>query len=134
MAHATHPDMLTVDEFLVYGARVRRSELVRGRVRVYEPASPMHSSVAGILHAAVHVFVEEHELGATFTEAAGFLLPNLPDTVRAPDVSFLRAELIPPGGFGRGFGRFAPDLAAEVLSPDDPAWAMDEKLSDYFEA
>jgi Uma2 family endonuclease len=123
-----------VDEFLVYGARVKHSELVRGRLRVSEPASGMHGAVGTVLVAALAAFVDERELGFAFMDNTGFALPGLPDTVRAPDVSFVRADQIPAEGFGPGFLRVAPDLAVEILSPDQSAWAMDEKLQDYFAA
>lgn len=131
MANAAHPEAMTVDEFLVYGAEVKHSELVRGRVRVYDPASPMHASIGGALFLPLALFVEQHGLGVVFMDNTGFELPNLRDTVRAPDVSFISTDRVPVAGFGRGFGRFAPDLAVEILSPDQSAWEMNEKLEDY---
>jgi Uma2 family endonuclease len=50
-------------------------------------------------------------------------------------VSFLRAERLPAGGVpSAGFVAFSPDLAVEVLSPDQTAADMDERMADYFAA
>jgi len=62
----------------------------------------------------------------------GFLLARDPDTVRAPDLAFVRAERAPPPS--RGYYPGAPDLAVEVLSPDDrPAYVRD-KVGEWLEA
>jgi len=56
-----------------------------------------------------------------------------PDTVRAPDVAYVAKERIPetePVGFFRG----APDLAVEVLSPNDPAGDVLAKVQDWLDA
>jgi Uma2 family endonuclease len=63
----------------------------------------------------------------------GFQISRDPDTVRAPDVAFVRAERLPaaePLGFFPG----APDLAVEVLSPSDRAGEVLAKVQDWLEA
>lgn len=53
--------------------------------------------------------------------------------MRVPDASFVRADRLPPQGFGLGtrLFKFAPDLAVEVLSPSETASQLQEKLDDY---
>ena len=61
----------------------------------------------------------------------GFRLFTSPDTVRAADVAFVRHERI-PDPTPTGFAPFAPDLAVEIISPnegDGVAW--EEKLARY---
>ena len=53
-----------------------------------------------------------------------------PDTVRSPDVAFVRGERIPPGGV-RAFFDGAPDLAVEVISPSDRASEVIAKARDW---
>jgi Uma2 family endonuclease len=58
-------------------------------------------------------------------------LARNPDTVRAPDLAFLKQERIrttDPHGFWTG----APDLAVEVLSPDDRPSKIRPKVDEYF--
>ena len=57
-----------------------------------------------------------------------------PDTVRAPDVSFISAERLPPDEFPHGYPTLAPDLTVEVLSPSERPGARREKMQDYFAA
>src|SRR3970040_1094947 len=62
--------------------------------------------------------VRAHALGAVVTEV-GFVLATTPDTVRAPDLAFIHRGRIPAAGLPRGFWKGPPDLAVEILSPDD---------------
>ena len=55
-------------------------------------------------------------------------------TVRKPDVSFLLRERLPDGRLPRGICRIRPDLAVEVVAPDDTYEDVEEKLADYFDA
>jgi Uma2 family endonuclease len=53
------------------------------------------------------------------------------DTVRRPDVSFVRSgRELPLDGLPEG----APDLAVEVVSPTNTAREMHQRMSDYFAA
>ena len=54
--------------------------------------------------------------------------------VRKPDVSFIRAGCLPGDVLPSGILRIAPDLAVEVVSPNDLAPELDEKLEDYQKA
>jgi Uma2 family endonuclease len=51
--------------------------------------------------------------------------------VRKPDVSFVRYGRLPGGVLPRGWIKIRPDLAVEVVSPNDTAEELDEKLEDY---
>jgi Uma2 family endonuclease len=59
------------------------------------------------------------------------LLVRAPDTVRAPDVAFVRRERTrdPIPGYLEG----APDLAVEVLSPDDRPGYVRDKVAEWIE-
>ncbi|MEO7086524.1 MAG: Uma2 family endonuclease [Gemmatimonadaceae bacterium] len=125
---------VTADEFLVHAAATGTSELVRGEIRMMSPAGGAHGIIVLNLVRALDAFVEEHRLGQCFADGTGFLLPGLGDTVRSPDVAFVRAGQLPDQGLGRGWVRVAPDLAVEVLSPDERTTELEEKLSDYWAA
>lgn len=131
--------LLTADDFLARASTRKRSELVRGEIRMMTPASGPHGVVAGNLYDALSTHVRAHRLGRCFPDGTGFAL-SIPtttgesvtsDTVRSPDVAFVRADRLPPGGIGPGFLALAPDLAVEVLSPSDTASDLEEKLADY---
>jgi Uma2 family endonuclease len=73
--------------------------------------------------------LQNRAVGEVVTEV-GFTLARDPDTVRAPDIAFLRRERIPPRD-ARGFFNGPPDLAIEVLSPDDRPGDMRDKVAEY---
>jgi Uma2 family endonuclease len=75
-------------------------------------------------------WVEQQGLGLVLTET-GFILVEDPDTVRAPDLAFVAGARVPAGGVPRGFWIGPPDLAVEVLSPDDRAAGVRDKVDDY---
>ena len=108
------------------------TELVAGRMIVSEPPGFVHGVVAARLLVAISGYVSAHTLGVTLSES-GFTLFRNPDTVRAPDVSFIRADRVPQARM-RGYVEFAPDLAVEVLSPSDRAGKVLAKVGDWIDA
>ena len=125
---------ITAAEFEHHPAASERTELVRGSIRMMSPASPVHGLVSGKILQLLATFVSTHQLGVCFADSTGYTLPNLANTVRAPDASFVRAHRLPPEGVGYGFFQLAPDLAVEVLSPSESLGEIQEKLSDYVAA
>ena len=61
-----------------------------------------------------------------------FVLAEDPPTVRAPDIAFVSKERLPDPA--PGFGRLAPDLAVEVISPSNSAAGIQGKVLDYLDA
>ena len=84
----------------------------------------------GDLTALLHRYVSKTGVGHVFAESS-FELVDLPRTVRAPDVAFVRKERLPAGWMDEPRLKVAPDLAAEILSPGETAARLDEKLDDY---
>ena len=54
-----------------------------------------------------------------------------PDTVRGPDVSFIRRERAPSGDALDKFTEGPPDLAVEVVSPSNAAGKIARKVGEY---
>src|SRR5204863_137465 len=63
----------------------------------------------------------------------GFTLSRGPDTVRAPDIAFVRRERL-PDPIPVGFPDLAPDLVVEVLSPGERAGEILAKVADWLSA
>jgi Uma2 family endonuclease len=133
---ATRTGLLTADEYLARVWRTREiSELVRGEVRPMSPTGIRHNVVAVNLVVALTLYLREQPIGRALTDNAGFRLPipdTEDDTVRSPDAAFVSFERMPDVPVG--FASVAPDLAVEVLSPDDTARDLDERMDDYFAA
>jgi Uma2 family endonuclease len=69
-----------------------------------------------------------------YAAETGFLLEQDPDTVRAPDVAFVRRERIQKAGTVEGYWIGAPDLAVEVLSPSDTVRRIEGKVAEWLES
>jgi Uma2 family endonuclease len=126
--------LLTADDLLRLPDDGYQYELVEGRLIRMSPASYKSSLVGGNVHAAMHHYVKQHRLGICAPADGAMRLATDPDTVRAPDISFVRAERVPPGPLPPGFWPVAPDLAVEVLSPSDRFSEVQRKVQDYLDA
>src|SRR5512135_3536390 len=106
-------------------------ELIDGEL-VERNVSYYSSWVGGKLFRRLDEFVENHNLGWVAPADAGFqCFPDSPRTVRKPDVSFIRRDRLPNGPALEGWMTIPPDLAVEVLSPNDLAYEVDEKIEAY---
>jgi Uma2 family endonuclease len=79
------------------------------------------------------VFLKKKPLGVLLGAETGFRIAEDPDTVRAPDVAFVRVERVSASPM-KGFFPGAPDLAVEVLSPGDHASEVLDKVHDWLRA
>ena len=81
-----------------------------------------------------HTHVRTNGLGTVTTAETGFLLATNPDHVRAPDAAFVSRErdeaAVPVSGFFPG----PPDLAVEIISPNDRYTEVYEKVDEWLEA
>ncbi|MFI5403027.1 MAG: Uma2 family endonuclease [Planctomycetota bacterium] len=126
------PTAIRTAEQLLRNPHIGRCELIRGELRMMVPASAEHGRVTNRLAKAIMIHVDSHELGTHFAAETGFQISQDPDTVRAPDCAFVGAgrPAAPPRGYYPG----APDLAVEVLSPDDRPGYVREKVAEWLEA
>ena len=97
------------------------------------PAGSEHGRIVARFTVRLGMFVEQHLVGTVFGAETGFRIGHDPDTVRAPDVAFVTAGRI-GGKLARGFFPGAPDLAVEVLPPDDRAGEVLAKVQDWLDA
>src|ERR671925_1602039 len=124
--------LMTAEELLHAHIPDKRTELVRGRLIVREPAGYRHGAVTMNLAIRLGEHVQLTGAGELLAAETGFTLFRNPDTVRAPDIAFVRRERIP--GETGGFPQMAPDLAVEVLSPSDRPGETLAKVGDWLEA
>jgi Uma2 family endonuclease len=124
-------DITTAEELLRAGD-IGRCELIRGELHMMIPPGAKHGWIAINLTGPILNHVKANGLGKVYAAETGFLLRRDPDTVRAPDVAFVRSDR--PGPPDRGYYPGAPDLAVEVLSPDDRPGYVREKVSEWLEA
>lgn len=125
--------LMTAEELLHRSVPDKRTELVRGVLIVREPAGGRHGSVTMSLTLKLGAHVERTHAGQLFAAETGFTLSRGPDTVRAPDIAFVRRERL-PDPIPVAFLEFAPDLVVEVLSPGDRLGEVLANVGDWLEA
>lgn len=131
------PALLTADDLLRLRTPDKRTELIEGRLVMRELAGLRHGQVAAALGAEIANFVHSyglgHVLGHVLAAETGFQLTSNPDTVRAPDVAFVRKDRI-PDPLPYGYPALSPDLAVEVLGPDDRPGEVLAKVGTWLRA
>ena len=133
-SETSFPQFMTADELLEISDDGHRHELVKGELRKMAPAGSEHGVLIVRLTWRLAQYVEEHRLGVFFAAETGFRIESDPDTVRAPDIAFVRQERIPDTGIPKGYWEGAPDLAVEVISPSDTYVEVEDKVFDWINA
>jgi Uma2 family endonuclease len=124
---------ITTAEQLLAAGDIGRCELVHGELVMMPPAGFDHGRIASNLTLLLGGFVREKKLGVITAAETGFIISRNPDTVRAPDVGLVRKERLADAP-GKGFFPGPPDVAVEVLSPDDSAADVLAKVHDWLAA
>jgi Uma2 family endonuclease len=111
-----------------------RYELVNGNL-VERPMGWLAGVIASELLVRIALFNREHVLGWVNQGGDGSYQP-FPGSrlVRKPDVSFVRFGRFPGERLPPGHALLAPDLAAEVVSPNDLYEEVDQKIEEYIRA
>src|SRR5688572_9024909 len=117
MATTTRP--VSADELMRLPDDGMRHELIEGELRTMTPVGAVAAVITVRLAASLHAIVSAHRLGLVLSGEPGFFLAENPDTVRAPDVAFVRRERAREVGRQTGYFPGPPDLAIEVISPND---------------
>jgi len=110
-----------------------RYELDRGVLVPMTETSAPQGIACSRIHRRMANFVEEQGLGECVCNDTGFQLEWNPDTVRAPDVSFVRAERLPEDWNEGTWFEGGPDLAVEVIWARSTRGEVRKKLPRLFE-
>ncbi len=129
---ATTPSILTAAQLREI-PNLGRCELVQGELIMMSPAGYGHGQIASRIDRRLGNFVDANRLGVVTTAEAGFQIAHNPDTVRVPDVAFVRAARA-PAQYMTGFFPGPPDLAVEVVSPTDRPAEVEAKSREWLAA
>ena len=102
-------ESITTAEQLFHMPELGRCELVRGELIMMSPAGSQHGAIAAQLAWILKDFVKSSPLGVVLGAETGFRIATDPDTVRAPDAAFIRAERV-GGKLPQGFFPALPTL------------------------
>lgn len=110
-----------------------RYELIEGRLIKMAPAGGIHGIVAGALTVELGSFVKHNALGVVLAAETGYYTRDNEFTVRAPDFSFIRKEKLAGETALKKYLHIAPDIAAEVVSPNDTAAEVEQKILEWLQ-
>lgn len=132
----TTQTLITEDDLIRLDAQGQRFELVNGELVEMSPVGIQHAEISGNAYIALKHFVSISQLGSVHGASLIYVLHIDPETgkrtTRIPDTSFVRKGRLPKGyDRSRPFPG-APDLAIEVVSPDEGADELLAKIRDYF--
>ena len=126
--------LMTADELLDMPDDGYRYELIRGELIQMSPAGHAHGNFAANVSGPLWVYVRANDLGKVYAAETGYILDIDSHTVRAPDVSFVSRERLEEIGETDGYFPAAPDLAVEVISPNDRYIEVEAKVLDWLDA
>jgi Uma2 family endonuclease len=133
MNTVTTKQLYTPEDLLVMPDAVSY-ELVNGKLVERQSgwkSSRIGASVAVLLMA----HCDAHGLGwVAGAESSYQCYPDAPNKVRRPDASFISLERLPADEEPEGHCRIAPDLAVEVISPNDLYYKVEDKVEEYLTA
>jgi Uma2 family endonuclease len=111
-----------------------RFELVDGRL-VEKPMGAESSCIGFNIMFLVRHKVSTPAPGLFFGSNCGYqIVQDDPERVRYPDGSFIRRGRLPNDKPPKGHIRIAPDIALEVVSPNDGADDVQIKIDEYLQA
>lgn len=105
-------------------------EVVNGRLEEKEMAGGTHGAISANIILALGIYLKTNRQGKVLTEV-NF---KIGENERIPDVAVLLADRIPSSGVPEGVVGIPPDIAIEVISPNDIHDRVSEKLLEYLEA
>jgi|ERR1043166_712295 Uma2 family endonuclease len=109
-------------------------EVVNGDLVMSPKNDFFHGDICTRLCFELEAYNREHKLGGVVLDSStGFWMQN--QNCRAPDVSYVTKARLQALQFSRRTRRFfpgAPDLAIEILSPNQTRAEIDERLKDFF--
>ena len=113
-------------------------ELVNGEL-VERNMSWESERIGSRLIVLIGSFSLEHDCGEVNGSNAGFrcfeeIYPDDPDRLRKPDVSYISVDRVPKKPIVKGHCPIVPDLAVEVVSPNDLSEEVEEKVDEYLRA
>jgi Uma2 family endonuclease len=123
----------TVEEVLRLGAQGERYELIDGELVPMSPTNWEHGDNEFHVAWVLHTFVGPRRLGKVVVGEVLFLLEQPDRLARAPDVAFVRLDRLRQQPDLSGAFHGAPDLAVEIVSPSNPADAVDRKVGEWLD-
>ncbi|MEI6235480.1 MAG: Uma2 family endonuclease [Planctomycetota bacterium] len=124
-------DRLVTGEELLNHPEWGNCELIRGKVVQVCRPNFEHGVLAAEITFHLRTWSGAKKLGYVASNDSGVFIDHDPDTVRGPDVYFIRGERRPIGRASKGFLDTAPDLCVEIVSPHDKSSELSDKIAQF---
>ena len=112
----------------------RGFELIDGHPKE-KPLGMEAGAVGAQMLSLLRTHVKAHSLGHVINSECGYqIFADHPTRIRKPDGSFVARGRLPDEKLFRGHCKIAPDLAFEVVSPNDFAEEINEKVIEFLQA
>lgn len=129
-----HEKLISEEELTRLISEEKWFEIIDGEVIYMSPNVYIHNVIVANIYDILRDYLRKNKIGRVLADGLIHVLrvheKGVRD-VRIPDLSFVRKERIP-----KGFSRYqpfmgAPDLAVEVVSPNEGASELRDKIVDY---
>lgn len=132
MTRSITPKIWTDQEFMALPDDGRHYELVNGELVDLGNSGMEHGNIGAYLSGLLDLYVRSHKLGVTCDSSTAFSMKT--GNKRSPDVSFVaKMRLKGLKRLPKGFFVGAPNLAVEILSPNNTIEEIHIKIVEYFE-
>ena len=129
----TRPRTMNVERFERHTG-LKGYELVEGHLE-RKGMGALSSSFNVLMGILLGMHVKANKLGFTFdAECMYRCFPGKPNTIRKPDVSFVRNGRFPKNAIPEGIIEIPPDFAVEVMSVHDRRSRVAKKVQEYLDA
>jgi Uma2 family endonuclease len=125
---------LTLQEYLAIPAGDVAYEFVDGQVIEKVPPKFFHAGSQKLLLRLLDDWCEQQQCGQVYPEWAIVLKRNGADWVPVPDLTYVSYDRLPAGWAEDAPCPVPPELAIEIISPDQTFGEMTEKATDYLAA
>jgi len=122
--------VFTPEDLLLLEGGEELYELVDGQL-LEKNMSAEAGEISIVLASEIRAFLKQHAIARITAEATFQCFPTDPYRVRRPDLAVVLTRHFDPDNWVEGHLRIPPDIAIEILSPNDRVRDLDEKLDDY---
>lgn len=130
LAEPRPPKLLSIDDFMALPDSIGH-ELVEGELTERKLMGALSDYVAVLIAARLVAFAVQRRAGHVFGSETTYRCFDHPDTGRRADVSFIRTGRLPGEQIPESYLTIPADLAVEVVSPNDTAYEVEEKVALY---
>ncbi len=109
-------------------------ELIDGELHILPGSGQKSSAIGSNLLIEIGIFLKRSPIGVVTGENGGYVIRHNPDMVLCPDVGFVFNDNLNQGKVHDRFVPYAPDFAAEVISPSDRRTAQEARVQLYLAA